>query len=179
MKNLLQQLKTISSAKALSIIGLSILVVLGVMIAKVQPQYLQASFFGRFFPKTEEPTTTEEDTDTKAEEPLGFYRFNDLQAQYFPIPTDIKQLTKAINYDYTPATFAPFQDSFVQLWEEWVGNKENPGTMIVSHQYTNQHDEQYDRIVATMQDTHQKKQTLAAELIMKVCKKQLSSELCE
>jgi uncharacterized protein involved in tolerance to divalent cations len=155
--------------QALSILGITMLIIISVMFIKVQPEYLKASFFSRFFPKAEINNTEERDeseSDPKAE--LGFYTFADLQAKYFDVPKT-KNLNKALNYENTPATFSRFQDSFISLWEQ------NLEKMNTSSQHMIEFDEQFNRIQNQIVETHSVIQPKVNALAVKVCKKQDAS----
>lgn len=172
-----QKIKSIKPQTILSALGISIVLLLVFMVAKVQPEHLQASFFGRFFPeKTAENQPT--DTTETANERLGFYRFNELQTKFFPIP-QTNELSKSINYDLTPATFSPFQDQFIRLWEELIGDEQNPGTMLVSSQHLENHQAKFETIHTTIKAIHTEQQPNLIQLIKKTCAKQKSSEPCE
>lgn len=169
IKNLAQKALQ-SPQQILPIIGISLLLLLGVMFAKVQPEYLKASFFGRFFPKVETPASTdtnaEDNKDQNSEEnTLGFYRFNEIQEKYFPIP-DTKNISVAVNYDYTPATFSQAQQAFIGQFETSID------TMITSSAHISEFDEQFQRIQNSMTNIHTDLQPEVQDLLIKICNNQ-------
>lgn len=155
-----------NSNQILSIIGVALILILGVMFTKVQPEHLKASFFGRFFPKTEEPeTNTETEDQANSETTLGFYRFDELQEKYFPIP-ETKNIAKATNYDYTPATFALAQQSFNALFENTIQ------TMQTSSEHITTFDQEFTEIQKIITSMHTDLQPSILDLVTKVCNKQ-------